>query len=147
MRSSFKEEEKRFCGKVLAKSSIINKRGMPDPFDNRPSSAARELPAHVVTLHCSRLVEQCCHFYPPPVALKVNQSPLGTGNTGSKHIYSTFLTPPLSPLKRLLILELHIQSLKQLYTCQAWGLILRLTMDASEWLVLRTAHLVIDNLR
>lgn len=33
MRSSFREEKKRFCGKELAKSSIINKREMSVPFD------------------------------------------------------------------------------------------------------------------
>lgn len=49
MRLSFGEEKKRFCGKELAKPSIINKRQMPDTFDNRPALAWRELPAHAVT--------------------------------------------------------------------------------------------------
>lgn len=62
MRSSFKEEIKRSCGKKLAKSST-NKREMPELFDNRPPLTGREPPAHLVTLHW--LVGTCCHFHCP----------------------------------------------------------------------------------
>lgn len=136
-RSSFKEEIKRSCRKELAKPST-NRREMPELVDNREGTISSRGDSALAGRKMLPLSLST-------VARELNHSPLGSGNAGSKHIYSTFLSLPQSPLKRLLILELHIQPLKQLYTHQAWGFILRQTTDASEWLLLGTTRLVINS--